>query len=268
MNLTKYLKNKPFTMKNLVLTSMFTLASFSINAQIEIIAHRGASYDAPENTVASVRLAWEQGADAVETDIWLSKDNRILCIHDANTKRTTGADYLVNETESETLRTLDAGSFKDPQYKGEKIPFLEEILAEVPKGKGLVIEIKCGREVIPILKKTLVKSGRNKNISIIAFDFQTITEAKSAFSGIPCYWLCSNADLYKKNINLAVAAGLDGVSLNNKIITEEISHQLKKLNLQLYAWTVDDDEEAKRLVKLGVKGITTNRPGWLRQRIF
>ncbi|NSW95450.1 MAG: hypothetical protein HPY62_12150 [Bacteroidales bacterium] len=162
-------------MKISVLSFMLFIASVSLNAQVEIIAHRGASFDAPENTVSAVKLAWEQGADAVETDIWLSKDNRIVCIHDANTKRTTGADYTIKETDSETLRSLDAGSFKDTRFKGEKIPFLEEVLAEVPRGKGLVIEIKCGREVIPILKKVLDKSGRNKNISIIAFDFQTIT---------------------------------------------------------------------------------------------
>lgn len=256
------------SIKSVILSVMLTASSALINAQTEIIAHRGASFDAPENTVASTKLAWEQGADAVETDIYLSKDGRIMCIHDENTKRTTGVDYIVKETLSETLRTLDAGSFKDPAFKGEKIPFLEEILAAIPKGKGLVIEIKCGKEVLPILKKVLEKAGRNKNISIIAFDFQTITEAKATFPEIPCYWLCSNADLYKKNINLAVAAGLDGVSLSYGIISEAVSGQLKKLNLKLYAWTVDDADEAKRLVSLGVKGITTNRPGWLRQQLF
>ena len=255
-------------MKPATLLLMIIALPLWLDAQIEIIAHRGASFDAPENTVAAVKLAWEQGADAIETDIHLSKDNRIMCIHDANTKRTTGADYNVKDTGSETLRSLDAGSFKDPGFKGEKIPFLEEIIAAVPKEKGLVIEIKCGREVLPILKKVLDRTGRNKNISIISFDFSVITEAKSIFPGIPCYWLCSNADLYKKNINLAVAAGLDGVSLSYGIISDEVSMQLKKLNLKLYTWTVDDADEAKRLVSLGIKGITTNRPGWLRQELF
>lgn len=255
-------------MKHPIICLVMIVVSSVLNAQVEIIAHRGASYDAPENTVAATKLAWEQGADAVETDIYLSGDNRIMCIHDANTKRTTGADHIIKDTSSEILRTLDAGSFKDIKYKGEKIPFLEEILAEVPRGKGLVIEIKCGKEVLPILKKVIDKAGRNKNISIISFDFPTIAEAKSTFPGIPCYWLCSNADLYRKNVNLAVAAGLDGVSLNYGIVTEEISEQLKKLNLLLYTWTVDDPAEAKRLLALGVKGITTNRPGWLRQQLF
>ena len=74
-----------------------------MNAQVQIIAHRGASYLAPENTVASAKLAWELGADAVEVDIFLSKDNRIMVIHHPNTKRTSGKDYEVKNTSSDIL---------------------------------------------------------------------------------------------------------------------------------------------------------------------
>ncbi len=92
--------------------------------QVEIIGHRGASYLAPENTLASSELAWSLGADAVETDIYLSKDNRIICSHDANTKRTTGVNLVIKETTSKELRKLDAGSFKDKKYKGELPTFM------------------------------------------------------------------------------------------------------------------------------------------------
>ena len=99
--------------KTLFIITFFIMIPLLINSQVSIIAHRGASWLAPENTVAASRLAWDLGADAVECDIWLSKDNRIICIHDATTKRTTGEDFRVSETDSETLRKLDAGSFKD-----------------------------------------------------------------------------------------------------------------------------------------------------------
>lgn len=248
----------------LILSSVLT----NTYSQVEIIAHRGASYLAPENTVASSKLAWELGSDAVEVDIYLSGDNRIMCIHDANTRRTTGKDHIVKETGSEILRKLDAGSFKDPEYKDEKIPFLEEIIEAVPDGKELVIEIKCGSEVLPYLKSTIEKTTRKIKFVFIAFDFQTIISTKKSFPQNSCYWLCSNAELLNKNLHLVPDSGLDGVSLNYALINDAVASEVKKLNLSLYAWTVDNPVEARRLISLGVKGITTNRPGWLNDQIF
>lgn len=234
---------------------------------VEIIAHRGASYLAPENSVAASRLAWELGADAVECDIYLSKDNRIMVNHDATTKRTSGKDYTIKNTPSDTLRKLDIGFLKDPKYKGEKIPFLEEIIQAVPVGKELVVEIKCGSEVLPELKKTINNFGKARRFVFIGFDFQTISDAKKAFPENSCYWLCSNAELLKKNLPLVPKSGLEGISLSWNIVSKEVVNEAEKLNLELFSWTVDNPEEAKRLISLGVKGITTNRPGWLNEQI-
>ncbi|TAL73115.1 MAG: hypothetical protein EPN88_04620 [Bacteroidetes bacterium] len=234
----------------------------------QIIGHRGSSFIAPENTVASAKLAWESGADAVECDIYLSKDNRIMVSHDENTKRTTGKSFSIKNTNSDTLRTLDAGSFKDEKYRGEKIPFLEEIILTVPEGKELVIEIKCDSEVLPYLKNTISKYGKDKKFVFLSFDFQTISDTKKAFPGNSCYWLCSNSELLKRNLGLLSGAGLDGISLSWNIITEEVASVAERMNLELFSWTVDNPDEAKRLISLGVKGITTNRPGWLKEQIF
>jgi glycerophosphoryl diester phosphodiesterase len=254
-------------MKKFLIVSLLMATYGTLLGQVEIIAHRGASYLAPENTVASSILAWESGADAVEVDIYLSKDNKIMCIHDSNTKRTSGQDYKIKETGSNILRKLDAGSFKDEKYKGEKIPFLKEIIRAVPEGKKLVIEIKCGSEVLPYLRKAVKKTDNIKFV-FIAFDLQTITDTKKIFPGISCYWLCSNPGLLEKNLGQVPSGGLEGVSLSYNIINEKVAADVKNLGLELYTWTVDDPEEAKRLISLGVKGITTNRPGWLNDRIF
>lgn len=236
-------------------------------SQVETIAHRGASYLAPENTVASSRLAWGLGADAVEVDIYLSKDNKIMCIHDSNTKRTTGSDHIIKETDSKVLRKLDAGSFKDPKYKGEKIPLLEEIIKAMPKGKELVVELKCGSEVLPYLEPTIRRYGRNKRFVFIAFDLPTIINTKKVFPQNSCYWLCSDAGLLNKNLPQIPEAGLNGVSLSYGIINEKVVTEVRRLNLEFFAWTIDDPKEAQRLISLGVKGITTNRPGWLNEQI-
>lgn len=236
--------------------------------EVEIIAHRGASYLAPENSLAASKLAWELGADAVECDIYLSKDNRIMVNHDGTTKRTSGKEYTIKNTPSDTLRKLDIGFLKDPKYKGEKIPFLEEIIQAVPVGKELVVEIKCGSEVLPELMKTVENFGKDIKFVFIAFDLQTISDTKKAFPENSCYWLCSNADLLKKNLPLVPKAGLEGISLSWSIITRDVVNETGRLNLELFSWTVDNPDEAKRLISLGVKGITTNRPGWLNEQVI
>ena len=102
---------------------------------VEIVAHRGASFLAPENTLAAVRLAWDQGADAVEIDVHLSKDNRIVAIHDSCTTRTAGTTHHIAETRSSRLRRLNVGRLGGPKSAHERIPYLEEILRTVPAGR-------------------------------------------------------------------------------------------------------------------------------------
>ncbi|HSL85696.1 MAG TPA: glycerophosphodiester phosphodiesterase [Bacteroidales bacterium] len=237
------------------------------NAQVQIIGHRGASYLAPENTVASARLAWELGADAVEVDIYLTADNKVICLHDANTKRTTGQDFAIKETSSRVLRKLDAGSFKDEKYRGEKIPFLREVIKTIPQGKELVVELKCGSEVLPYLKKDIERYGRGKRFVFICFDFKTITDTKKVFPENSCYWLCSNRELFNQTLPKVPEADLQGVSLSYSIITPEVAEMVRNMDLELFVWTVNNTEEAKRLIGLGVKGITTDRPGWLREQL-
>ena len=255
-------------MKRIITLILMLTAWMPAQSQVRIIAHRGASWLAPENTIASAILAWVKGADAVEVDIYLSKDNKIICIHDGNTKRTTGQDHKVSETDSKILRRLDAGSFKDEKYKGEKLPFLKEIIKTVPHGKELVVEIKCKSEILSYLEKAVKKYQKNITFTFICFDFQTISDTKKIFPANSCYWLCSNPELLKKTFNKVSPAGLDGVSLSWNIINENTIKKASDLNLDVYSWTVDDPVEAKRLISLNVKGITTNRPGWLKEQIF
>jgi len=254
--------------KNIFFILLFLSANMIIEGQVEIIAHRGASFLAPENTIASAILAWEKGADAVECDIWLSKDNKIIVCHDASTKKTTGQNHVISKTDSRILRKLDAGSFKDEQFSGEKLPLLIELIETIPEGKELVIEIKCKSEVLPFLKEEIDKYQEEKNFTFICFDFETICETKQVFPENPCYWLSGNAILLKSNLDKVAGAKLDGVSLHFSIINEGIMEKAENLGLEVYAWTVDNPEEAKKLIELGVKGITTNRPGWLREQIF
>ena len=251
----------------LLLLFLSLSASGRLSAQVEYVAHRGASYLAPENTLASARLAWELGVDAVELDCYLTGDNKLMVIHDGNTKRTSGQDFKVAETGSEILRGLDVGAFKDARYKGEKIPFLEEELALIPPHKKLVIELKSHSEILPELAKTIRASDKQKQLIFICFDRKTILETKVLFPDIPCYWLSGNKSDLLQNIRSIAENGLEGVDLHYSVVDEEVMALAKSLKLEVYAWTVDDPAEAKRLIKCGVKSITSNRPDWLKQQV-
>ena len=129
--------------------------------QPSVIAHRGASADAPENTLAAFRKGWEL-TDAVELDVHVTADGKLVVMHDDNTKRTTGVDYKIAATPAEKIRTLDAGKWKGTQFTGEHVPFLSEVLDAMPAGKKLVIELKAGMPVVEPVKDAVLASGKMK----------------------------------------------------------------------------------------------------------
>jgi len=224
--------------------------------------------------MASVMLGWEKGAD-VEVDIYLTMDHRIVVIHDDSTKRTAVTDVNVAEATSDELRKLDVGTFKSPEYAGEKIPFLDEVLATIPPGRKLYVEIKCGREVLPYLRELLSRSGKISQVVIIGFDLETVTESKKLID-VPTYWLKGTAkdkqteEWIPHDPKLARevrSRGLDGLDVHYAGVTKKFARAVKASGLKLYVWTVDDPQEALRLVELGADGITTNRPGWLEEQL-
>ncbi|MDD2382090.1 MAG: glycerophosphodiester phosphodiesterase family protein [Mariniphaga sp.] len=253
----------------ILLIFLLAFLSLSMDGQQTFIAHRGASWLAPENTVTSANLAWELGADAVEIDVYLTKNNKVMVIHDNSTGRTAGnvKNYTIRDTPSRVLRKLEAGSWKDEIFRGEKIPFISEILKTVPEGKKLVVEIKAGREIIPYLRQEIKKSGKLKQVVFICFNWEVILETRKVFPDNPCYWLSSSKEEWKSKKEEVAKAGLTGVNLHYKIIDEEVMQWAEKSNLEVLTWTVNDPDIAWKLTDMGVAGITTDRPGWLKKEM-
>lgn len=244
---------------------------------MQIIGHRGASFLAPENTLSAVKLAWEMGADAVEIDVWLSKDKRVIVSHDASTKRTADIDLNISETSSTELRNLDVGCWKGEQFAGEKMPFLEEIIKIIPPGRQLFIEIKCGAEILPYLREIIQNSGRQSQIVIIGFDLETLTQSKAPMPDIPTYWLRSTVKDEQTQqpkphnpewIILAKQKNLDGLNVHYAGLTKDFATAVHRAGLKLYVWTVNDPVDALRLKKLRVNGITTDKPDIIRAALF
>ncbi|HEY4744830.1 MAG TPA: glycerophosphodiester phosphodiesterase family protein, partial [Desulfuromonadaceae bacterium] len=156
-----------------------------------IIGHRGASRDAPENTLAAFRLAWAQGADGIEADFRLTRDGRIVCIHDPTTGRTAGTDIGVAASTLEELRRLDVGAWKGQEWAGAAIPTIEEVLGQLPPGKRLLIELKSGPEIVPVLRDLLARSTVDPaGLSILAFDENVVVASRQMLPRCTTLWLC------------------------------------------------------------------------------
>ncbi len=241
---------------------------------VEIIAHRGASHLAPENTMAAVELAWEQGVD-VEVDVHLSGDGEIVVIHDATTRHITGTELEVAGATVAELRELDYGGFKGPEYAGEPIPLLSDVLAGIPAGRKLYVEIKCGPEILPVLQRRISQSGMASRVVIIGFDLETVAAAKRLL-GLPTYWLVGTKKTEETEewiphdpalVATARERGLDGLDVHYAGLSERFVQAATEAGQKLYVWTVDKPEVAVRMARMGVAGITTNRPAWLRSQI-
>jgi glycerophosphoryl diester phosphodiesterase len=241
---------------------------------MEVIAHRGASHDAPENTVAAARLAWAEGADALEFDVHLTRDRQLAVVHDADLQRVAGTPLRVSAATLAELRRHDVGQWKHPRYAGEKIPTLDEMLATVPPGKRVFIELKDGGPAaVEALAQSLARPDAPKpaQVVVIAFDLTIAHIAKLAQPDWEVCWIVDHEtapDALSLREIIAKVDGLDGVDFDATwSIEAEIVRRCHDAGLKLYVWTVDDLATARRLAEAGVDGITTNRPGWLRHAL-
>lgn len=243
-----------------------------------LIAHRGESFIAPENTLAAINLAWKNGAIAVEIDVQITLDNEIVVIHDNNTKRVGNVNKSIRQSLLSDLKKVDVGLFKNTNWKGEQIPTLMEVLQTIPTKGKLIIEIKSGIEIIEPLC-TLLKSANvtESQIKIISFNRKLLTEIKKLLPHYKMLWLL-DLDYYlpawllisntKKPIRKVLNSKLDGVNVwAGKKISKSYVNQFKKHNLLVYTWTVNDVETANKLLEMEVDAITTDRPAWLKKQL-
>lgn len=252
------------------------LLSLSADPNVEFIAHRGESYDAPENTLAAFRLAWDRKVSTIELDVYQTKDGELIVTHDANTKKTTGVEKVIKDCTLEELRTLDAGRWKGERFAGEKLPTLAEALATIPDGSRCFIELKTGPEVVPALTKVLAASGkRPEQLAIISFNAESVAEAKRNLPQHQAYWIVSVkpdkktgvlAPSVDELIAKAKAIRADGLDLSIPPTRDYIA-PVKAAGLKLYVWTINDPVVARKFVELGVDGITTDRAAWMQEQL-
>jgi glycerophosphoryl diester phosphodiesterase len=258
-------------MKSLSIPGILLLASVSTQAGAPmIVAHRGASKDAPENTIPAFELAWAQGADAIEGDFRLTKDGHIVCIHDKDTKKVAGRKLVVAKSSLDELQQLDVGGNHGSAFKGTAIPTLEDVLETIPGNKTIYIEIKCGKSIVPKLLHVLAESKiEPSQVVVISFDEDVIKALKAKAPELKAFWLCSFekkrsgkvAPSLKKTLKTLGEIKADGFSAGKDHISQAFIAAVMEHGYEFHVWTVDDLECAKDFREWGAKSITTNRPG-------
>jgi glycerophosphoryl diester phosphodiesterase len=245
-----------------------------------IVGHRGAAAHAPENTLASFRLGFEQGAEAIEGDFWLTRDGRIVAMHDRDLHRTTGDPRNVADVTLEEIRTLDGGSWgrwKDAGFAGEPVPTLEEVLGIVPDGRGVLVEIKDSPRIVEALVAALDASSLGTDqVTVISFDADVIASLKQRAPKWKAFWLTSFKErdgVWHPTVEEVVATArrikADGVDVRAEVavVDEAFAKVVRGAGLELHVWTVNDAAVARRMAEIGVDSITTDRPAEIREAL-
>lgn len=252
------------------------------DSNTSIIAHRGNSSEAPENTMPSFLQAWQIPHVNAELDIHLTADGQLVVCHDATVKRTTGVEGVIAKMTLAEIQKLDAGAWKSAQYAGTKMPALDEVIASIPSDRRLFIEIKSGLETMPAFDAAMTRAyaaGKQaEQMPIISFSYDVCKAVKKNHPELKVYWLSS----FKKDkdtqqwsptiaeiVEKAKSASLDGVDLAAKepLMNADAVKQIRDAGLALYTWTVDEADVAAKLAELRVDGITTNKPAFIKNKL-
>lgn len=229
-----------------------------------IIAHRGHSVRAPENTRASFRAALEVRAPAAECDVRLTRDGHVVLLHDATVDRTTDGEGAVAELSLAQAQGLDAGSWKDARYRGERIPTLAETLA-VTKGRmRLVVEIKQ-EGIASRVVEAIRAADALADVTVISFGLETCRAVRNLEPRIPVGWLTgdirddtdSAADAL---IQAALSAHAQFLNVAHAAVTEALLCRARPAGLSVWAWTVNDPGRVRELARAGVAAITSDDP--------
>ena len=270
---------KPFRRSTAVLTACcFTVAALGLNLSYvysvftgkanfrlalfqnpTVMAHRGLSADAPENTLYAFSDAISVGADFIELDVQQTRDGVLVVMHDSNLKRTTGVNKDIWNVDYADIQNLDAGSWFDPAYANARIPTLEETLQFVDKRAKLNIEIKPTKHGSDTLEQDVAELITQYQYTdacyVTSFSYGSLKKVKEVNPEIRTGYLMSVA--YGQFYSLKYA---DAFSLNKVFVTSQVVNAAHQQGKQIFAWTVNSMSEVRSLCNLHVDSIITDDP--------
>ena len=273
------MKNYGIFLIPLLIITMSSYSQENKEEKVLVIAHRGASGYAPENTLASIKKALEIGVDMIEIDVHQSKDGKVVVIHDETLDRTTSGEGLVKDQLWEQMRILDAGIWKGEEFKGERLPLLEDVIDKINGQCQLLIEVKNGGDYYPGIEKSVWQIVQDKNAQnwcvIQSFKDVVVENFMQLNTNMPIYKLVvGNIPVLPFRVDTKLKLGsvlkykeYDGVNPNKKFVRKRIVRKLHKRGQKTFVWTVNKKDDMKDIIEKGVDGIITNYPDKLKEVI-
>lgn len=236
-----------------------------------IVAHRGASGEAPENTLAALRLAWSMGVESSEIDVRVTKDGAVVLLHDETTARTGGVDRAIVDVTLAEAKGMDVGAWKDPKYAGERIPTVGEALDATPPGRMLFVEVKTGAADAEVIAQAIAAADprrRGAAIALQAYDPDALAAVAQRLPGVETFWAVDperdEARRWRPYapavIDAAKARGFTGLALDHRAVDAAYAAAVKAAGLQLDVWTVNDAALIDTWRERGARWIETDRP--------
>ncbi|WP_337287642.1 glycerophosphodiester phosphodiesterase family protein [Candidatus Methylomirabilis sp.] len=233
------------------------------------IAHRGASAQAPENTMAALEKAVELGADAIELDLHVSRDGELVVIHDVTLDRTTDGRGPVHTHSLQELKQLDAGRWFGESFAGQRIPTLAEVLDRFAGKVPLALEVKAGSAFFPGIEERVVSALREhqvlSQVAVASFDHHALFRLKELEP-----YLRTAALLVGRPMSMSAVAGpskVDAMALECSLVTKTEIDACRASGLQLVVWVVNEPAQMRHFIDLGIDGIITDRPDLLRHAL-
>lgn len=224
-----------------------------------VIAHRGASAYAPENTLAAFQLAAKMGAAYIETDLRCTSDGRFVLLHDSRLKRTTDGTGRIVQIDFATARQLDAGSWFSPEFSGARLPTLEEGLALAEElGVGLYLELKTSLDAS--LRSTLLEKLRRSildRVTLLSFRPGVLHAMQTAEPRLKTALLFRRASPV---IETATRFGIRLLAPHRRRATARLVESAHRAGLGVVTWTINSRRGLAKMIAMGVDGIMTDRP--------
>jgi glycerophosphoryl diester phosphodiesterase len=227
-----------------------------------VVAHRGASRVAPENTLAAFREALERGADAIELDVQRTSDGHLIILHDATLERTTDGQGQMAHHSLAALKKLDAGRWFDERFAGERLPTLEEAAATIDKRAGLFVEIKQGpvfdEGIETAIAGVIRESGLVEWCEVSSFDHSSVRRMKTLLPAVP------GGILYDAMLIDPFAAArlaqADALHPGWPMVTPDLVKEAHRRGLAVAVWTVNEEDAIAQLADMGIDAFVTDVP--------
>ena len=249
---------------NQIKPDMISLKEFALAHEYFVAAHRGSSGTAPENTMAAFNEAIEAGANMIETDVQLTSDGYIVSFHDLKLLKKSNDENKIGELTLENLLMLDAGSWFDEKFAGEKIPLLSDIFQLIKDKIYLLIELKLQKSggnniLVNNLLSMLSEYEISNQVLIASFHYKLLNELKNKMPELPVGAIKIPLD-FRLPSKIRKETGCDVFicavnELNDKIVKDAAEN-----NIYMSAYLIDSEEDLKTALKYNVKAIGTNYP--------